>query len=60
MAKWEYLTVTLHYYKGEVVVEWPERLQNKELSELGDDGWEAVASLRVDGQDLLLFKRPVL
>lgn len=59
MAKWEYLTVTLRYYKGEVVVRRPERLQNKELSELGDDGWEAVASLRIDGEDLLLLKRPV-
>lgn len=58
MTKWEYLTVELHHYKGQVVVDKPESLRNKELNELGDDGWEAVAAFRVEGQELLLFKRP--
>ena len=57
MGKWEYLTVELTMYKGQVLAAGPPPWKNKELGELGDQGWEAVAAIRVEGQEFLLFKR---
>jgi hypothetical protein len=59
MGKWEYIAVELRQYKGQVLVAGPAPWTNKELGELGDQGWEAVSSLRVEGQELLLLKRPI-
>ena len=57
VTKWEYhLTGAVHKEGGFGFIDWDRTRQR--ISELGDDGWELVASnLGVPG-DALIFKRP--